>query len=363
MTLIEASGVDEAVKRRGVVIASPIRPLVIIEFEHNQVLTSEAPGEQPRWNTVVKYDVTAPKGLLSFYLLDAATCQTAKGFLGSVTVRPPVRPSSKPHDAWLPVALAPHAPDCMHRLGTKLHVRLLFIAHPRPQFLTRDDFRVTEELGEDEVGQLMFVRKRDTNRLYVMKVVNKECAGPFNSDWLTRCHLTFVVGLKFAVDDGDRCCLVADCVRGGALLSRLADEPGGRLPKGQARRYALQILHGLQELRAVGVSLGIMNPTHVVCDFRGDALLLDFGMFTATGQRGMAEAEVRRADGARTAVAAGMRAPLMRHVRVRSTWRRSCCRRSRRPLPPISGLWGPSRTRHGVRYMLLRTRRRRTGII
>ena len=91
-----------------------------------------------------------------------------------------------------------------------------------------DDFYVCGILGEGAVGKVLLATKKDTQRLYSMKVISKESLLTSGAsavvqvlaekrvlqEMATRPH-PFVVSLRYAFQTAESLCLLMDFVGGG----------------------------------------------------------------------------------------------------------------------------------------------------
>lgn len=124
------------------------------------------------------------------------------------------------------------------------------------QTINNDSFDLLKVIGKGSFGKVYVVRKKDTNRIYAMKVLRK-------SQIISRSEVThtmaektvlakvrnpFIVPLKFAFQSPNKLYLVLAFINGGELFHHLQIQ--GRFSEELSRFYvaelfcALECLHG-----------------------------------------------------------------------------------------------------------------------
>jgi serum/glucocorticoid-regulated kinase 2 len=109
------------------------------------------------------------------------------------------------------------------------------------------------------IDQVLQVRKKDTNRIYAMKVLSKKnilqrrevqhTMSERNILQLT--NFPFLVGLKFAFQTPDKLYLVLDFMNGGELFFHL--QQAEFFEEDRARFYAAEVLCALEHLHKHGI--------------------------------------------------------------------------------------------------------------
>lgn len=139
-------------------------------------------------------------------------------------------------------------------------------------------------------GQVYQVRKKDTQRIYAMKVLSKKVivqkkevahtVGERNI--LVRTAMTdspFIVGLKFSFQTPTDLYLVTDYMSGGELFWHLQKE--GRFNEQRAKFYIAELILALQHLHQHDIVYRDLKPENILLDANGHVALCDFGLSKA----------------------------------------------------------------------------------
>lgn len=153
-----------------------------------------------------------------------------------------------------------------------------------------DDFAILKLIGKGTFGQVYQVRKKDTKRIYAMKVLQKKVivqkkevahtVGERNI--LVRTAMTespFIVGLKFSFQTPTDLYLVTDYMSGGELFWHLQKE--GRFDEKRAKFYIAELILALQHLHAHDIVYRDLKPENILLDANGHIALCDFGLSKA----------------------------------------------------------------------------------
>lgn len=135
-----------------------------------------------------------------------------------------------------------------------------------------DDFEPMRVLGRGTYGKVVQARKRDTGRLYAMKIMRKEDVLMRNQvkHTLTERHVLqsvrhpFVIGLQFAFQTADKLYLVLPFMAGGELFFHLRRER--TFSEARVLLYASEILLALQELHRHDIVYRDLKPENVLMD-------------------------------------------------------------------------------------------------
>lgn len=145
-------------------------------------------------------------------------------------------------------------------------------------------------IGKGTFGQVFQVRKKDTQRIYAMKVLSKkvivqkkEVAHTLGErNILVRTAMAdspFIVGLKFSFQTPSDLYLVTDYMSGGELFWHLQKE--GRFQEHRAKFYIAELILALQHLHEHDIVYRDLKPENILLDANGHIALCDFGLSKA----------------------------------------------------------------------------------
>ncbi|KAI1318683.1 AGC protein kinase Gad8 [Mortierella claussenii] len=262
-------------------------PYAVLEFDKNEVLIDALGGEvsNPVWQYRAHFDVSRDSDVqLSLYIRipnpQEMTFQDSKSgamssediFLGNVKLEP--RWDEQMQDEWFPLQ------------GSTGRIRIQ-LAYKRSNFnsaLTSDSFDLLKVIGKGSFGKVMQVRKRDTSRIYAMKILRKAhiiSRSEVNHTLAERTVLAqvnnpFIVPLKFSFQSPEKLYLVLAFVNGGELFHHLQRE--GRFSEERSRFYAAELLCALECLHGFNVVYRDLKPENILLDYTGHIALCDFGL-------------------------------------------------------------------------------------
>lgn len=193
-------------------------------------------------------------------------------YLGSAKLVPSFE-SARSLDTWLPVSG-----------GTgEIHVQLAY----KPQqghTLSIESFELLKVIGKGSFGKVMQVRKRDTARIYALKIIRKahiisrsEVTHTLaERTVLAQVNSPFIVPLKFSFQSPDKLYLGLAFVNGGELFHHLQRE--GRFSEARARFYTAELFCALEHLHDFNVIYRDLKPENILLDYTGHIALCDFGL-------------------------------------------------------------------------------------
>jgi len=147
-----------------------------------------------------------------------------------------------------------------------------------------EDFDLLQVIGEGSFGKVFQVRKKDSQKIYAMKVLNKKTILERNEvdhtktekDLLQRLVHPFLVNLYFSFQSADKIYFVMDFVNGGELYSHLQREK--KFPEPRVRFYCAEIVLGLEYLHSSGVLYRDLKPENLLLRDDGHICMTDFGI-------------------------------------------------------------------------------------
>ncbi|CAG9317886.1 unnamed protein product [Blepharisma stoltei] len=145
-------------------------------------------------------------------------------------------------------------------------------------------FKVEKVLGKGSFGKVMLVTKKDTGKLYAMKLISKQrlfdakkkAHAQTEREVLSQVKSPFVVKLHFAFQNYQKLYLVLDFMQGGELFFHLRKL--NKFTEEIARFYAAEVLLALEDLHDKGFIYRDLKPENVFLDADGHIKLGDFNL-------------------------------------------------------------------------------------
>ncbi|KAF4628032.1 hypothetical protein G7Y89_g10122 [Cudoniella acicularis] len=145
-------------------------------------------------------------------------------------------------------------------------------------------------IGKGTLGQVYQVKKKDTNRIYAMKVIQKKVIvqkkqvanAVTERNILVRTTITdspFIVGLKFSFQTPTDLYLITNFMSGGDLFWHLQKE--GKFDDKRAKFYIAELILALQHLHDHNIIYRDLKPENILLDANGHIGLCDFGLSKA----------------------------------------------------------------------------------
>jgi X-X-X-Leu-X-X-Gly heptad repeat protein len=210
-----------------------------------------------------------------------------EAFLGHVRFCPRLIDSDRPFDGWF--TLEPREGEDEGSITGEIHLRINFMKTDKKHY-GPEDFQILKLIGKGTFGQVFQVRKKDSGRIYAMKVLSKKVivqkkevahtVGERNI--LVRTAMTdsaFIVGLKFSFQTATDLYLVTDYMSGGELFWHLQKE--GRFKEDRAKFYIAELILALQHLHEHDIVYRDLKPENILLDANGHIALCDFGLSKA----------------------------------------------------------------------------------
>ncbi|KAI5785965.1 serine/threonine-protein kinase sck1 [Pyronema domesticum] len=236
----------------------------------------------PKWEHNAVFDVLGEHSELDVSLYDRSNQEL---FLGHVRVCPLLNHSQPVMDGWFP--LQPRTTQ--ETVSGEIRLQISFEKTSKKHY-GPEDFEVLRLIGKGTFGQVYQVRKRDTDRIYAMKVLSKkvivqkkEVAHTLGErNILVRTATTdspFIVGLKFSFQTPTDLYLVTDYMSGGELFWHLQKE--GRFKEDRAKFYIAELILALEHLHNHDIVYRDLKPENILLDANGHIALCDFGLSKA----------------------------------------------------------------------------------
>lgn len=209
-----------------------------------------------------------------------------EAFLGHVRLSLNLKEDHSRLEGWFPLS-ARGAGDS--QISGEIHLEMLFEKTEKKQ-VGPNDFQILKLIGKGTFGQVYQVMKKDTHRIYAMKVLSKkviiqkkEVAHTLGErNILVRTAMAaspFIVGLKFSFQTPTDLYLVTDYMSGGELFWHLQKE--GRFQEARAKFYIAELILALQHLHDHDIVYRDLKPENILLDANGHIALCDFGLSKA----------------------------------------------------------------------------------
>ncbi|KAI9228358.1 MAG: kinase-like domain-containing protein [Piptocephalis tieghemiana] len=260
-------------------------PYVVLEFDRNELQIDALGGEvsNPVWKYRANFDVSRESEVLvSLYMRTSPNSTEVTGtsgghvedvFLGVIKILPSFV-DQRVQDDWYPL------------VGGSGHMRvqMCFKVPVQNVPLSIDAFDLLKVLGKGSFGKVMQVRKRDTNRIYAMKIIRKSRIVARSEvshtlaerTVLARINHPFIVPLKFSFQTPEKLYLVLAFVNGGELFHHLQRD--GRFDERRSRFYTAELLCALECLHRYDIIYRDLKPENILLDYNGHIALCDFGL-------------------------------------------------------------------------------------
>ncbi|CCU75464.1 putative cAMP-dependent protein kinase catalytic subunit [Blumeria hordei DH14] len=239
----------------------------------------------PLWDTEAVFDVVDSDSRVLITIYDRGT--VAEEFIGQVDLKANLTEKEGSQiSGWFPLRGRNDADT--GNLG-EINVEINFQPTEKKHY-GPEDFQILKLIGKGTFGQVYQVRKKDTKRIYAMKVLQKkvivqkkEVAHTLGErNILVRTAMTdspFIVGLKFSFQTPTDLYLVTDYMSGGELFWHLQKE--GRFDERRAKFYVAELILALQHLHMHGIVYRDLKPENILLDANGHVALCDFGLSKA----------------------------------------------------------------------------------
>jgi serine/threonine protein kinase len=189
--------------------------------------------------------------------------------------------AAKEHDQWF--KLVPR--QWKDKIKGDVHVSLKYVESTKAKSaMAVDDFELLQVLGKGSFGKVMLVRKKDTSRMYAMKILSKSTVisrdevehTRAEQRVLGRINHPFIVGLKFSFQSPKKLYLVLDMVNGGELFFHLQNEV--KFSPERARFYTAELVLALEYLHKLEIVYRDLKPENILIDQYGHICITDFGL-------------------------------------------------------------------------------------
>lgn len=237
----------------------------------------------PVWKHMATFDVVGQNSELDISVYDR---KNNESFIGHVRLSINLEDYEHQHEDWYKLQQIEGESG---KVSGEIRLKLAFHATGK-RTIGPDDFEILKLIGKGTFGQVFQVRKKDTKRIYAMKVLSKKVIvqkkeiqhtiGERNI--LVRTATTespFIVGLKFSFQTAQDLYLVTDYMSGGELFWHLQKE--GRFTEERAKFYIAELILALRHLHQHDIVYRDLKPENILLDANGHIALCDFGLSKA----------------------------------------------------------------------------------
>lgn len=146
------------------------------------------------------------------------------------------------------------------------------------------DFQKIKLLGKGSFGEVFLVQSKKTNRVYAMKVLEKNKVienrqvehTKIERDLLVRTKCPFIIDIKFAFQDSENLYIITEFLPGGELFFHLNKER--RFTNEKAKFYIAEIILAIEYLHSKKMLYRDLKPENVLISKTGHIKLTDFGL-------------------------------------------------------------------------------------
>ncbi|SCV71875.1 BQ2448_4569 [Microbotryum intermedium] len=232
----------------------------------------------PTWKQEVLFDVMNEKSVVQVQIYDRAVEEEM--FLGLCEIRPKLV-NNHTVDEWFP--LRPRSEDEL--VTGEIRIQIRYEKFDVKKGLSVNDFDFLRMIGKGTFGRVFQVRKKDTKRIYAMKVLSKreivakkEVAHTIGERKILQrsSDSPFLLGLKFSFQSETDLYLIMDYKSGGELFHHLQKE--GRFTEDRARFYTAEITLAFEHLHKFDIVYRDLKPENILLDATGHIVLCDFGL-------------------------------------------------------------------------------------
>jgi len=258
-----------------------MKPFCVISFEKQEIKTRPAEDLiNPVWNEEYTFDVTNPNSEIVIYIGEFGITPAAMEdeFMSMIKLKVSGLIDQKVHDTWmklLPVKLK-------EKVYGDLRVMLQYITNKGR--ISPDDFENLTLLGKGNYGKVILVKKKDTGRVYAMKILRKEVIVPDEVEHtkaeryvLGSINHLFIVSLKYSFQTQGKLYLIQDFINGGDLFFHLKKDIS--FNEERAKFYTAELVLALNFLHIKhDIVYRDLKPENVLLDYKGHVCLVDFGL-------------------------------------------------------------------------------------
>lgn len=150
-----------------------------------------------------------------------------------------------------------------------------------------EDFELLSLIGRGSFGKVLQVKKKNTGKVYAMKIINKKHILEHNEveHTLTEKNILqragtkehpFLMNLNWSFQSQEKLYFILDYVNGGELFFHLQQDK--KFSEERTRIYAAEILLALEHLHENGIIYRDLKPENILLTADGHICITDFGL-------------------------------------------------------------------------------------
>ena len=267
-------------------------PYVVVQFDKNEFIgggyegptieNDKVSSTDPSWQYSVTFDVTSSNQVVYISVYDRVGDK--EELIGTREIFPRLIHRSSTNQWYTLYSHDDDEKQQDHVARGEIRVQISYERLP-PRKLIARDFEFLKLIGRGTFGRVFQVRKRDTKRIYAMKVLSKreialkkEVTHTMGERKILEKSLDcpFLVGLKFSFQSESELFFVTDYKSGGELFWHLQRE--GRFTEARARFYIAELILALEHLHNYNIVYRDLKPENILLDATGHVALCDFGL-------------------------------------------------------------------------------------
>ena len=150
--------------------------------------------------------------------------------------------------------------------------------------LKNDDFDRLKLIGKGSFGEVFLVKLKSNNKIYAMKILDKEKIKTYDQeehtkserDLMVKINCPFIVDIKYAFQDKQNLYMVTEFMQGGEMFFHLFKEK--RFKNEKAKFYLVEIILAIEFLHKNKMMYRDLKPENVLLDKTGHIKITDFGL-------------------------------------------------------------------------------------
>ena len=149
-----------------------------------------------------------------------------------------------------------------------------------------NDFEPIKLLGRGSFGEVILVRLKANQKVYAMKILNKnilkikkqQLHTKTERDLMVKINCPFIVNIKSAFQDNTKLYIVSEFMQGGDMFFHLHDGQIVTFNNEKSKFYILELVLAIEFLHKHNMVYRDLKPENILLDEKGHVKLTDFGL-------------------------------------------------------------------------------------